>query len=382
MNLKHFSTFLLITFIILLFTSCNIVEKSRIEKYNNSFFKHNKKTLITLFKINFRNSIFNNKENIETARPLLLNDEIVLVGGRKNFYKVNYQKGFIVYKKKLDFSIFGNINLVEKGKIIFYASDGNIYLTDTELNTVFWKYHLTDESVIGDYRFINDSIIFKTSKDRIYSLNKNTSELNWVTKSYLSDYMPLNTETEIIINKERIFAGFSNGKISIFENKTGMTLYEDSITTEDSFNDITASVTIKNGTAFIPSYRKGIVAINIKTKTKNWSSKLSAISKLFIFGDIGYYFSADEMIKISIDTGKILKKYKLNIVNPNNYFLFKDKYIVISSKDTGIYMIDIRNLDNSSKIGVSSGVSIKPILKDDKLIILTNNSTLYVLKIK
>jgi hypothetical protein len=42
----------------------------------------------------------------------------------------------------------------------------------------------------------------------------------------------------------------------------------------------------------------------------------------------------------------------------------------------------IDNLNESNKIGISSGLTAKPILKGDKLIILTNNSTLYVLKIK
>ncbi len=380
MNIKN--KYILLILSIILFTSCNIVQTNRINNYNNSFLKHSNKSLITLFKLDLSHSIFNSREKIETSRPLILNDKILLVSGLNYFYRVNYQKGFITYKKKLSFSIFGNINLVDNNKIIFYASDGNIYLTDLNLNTIYWKYHLSNESVIGDYKIIGNKIIFKTSKDRIYSINKNDSSLNWVTKSYLSDFMPLNTEAEITIKNNKIFSGFSNGKFSIFDLNNGKTLYEDSITTDETFNDITASMVIKDNTAFISSYKKGIVAVNIKTKTTNWISKIPAISKLFIFDNIGYYFSVDNMIKISIETGKILNKYKLNIINPSNYFLFNKKYIAISSKDTGIYLIDINNLDSSSKVGVSSGVSIKPILKNDKLIILTNNSTLYVLKIK
>jgi outer membrane protein assembly factor BamB len=358
------------------------MKKNEINNYNNSFFKHNDKNLITLNKIDFSNSIFNNREKIETSRPLMIDNQTIFIAGLNYFYKVNYQKGFITYKKKLLFSIFGNINLVDNDKIIFFASDGNIYLTDFDLKKIYWKYHLNDESVIGDYKIIDNNIIFKTSKDRVYSLNKETSNLNWVTKSYLSDYMPLNADSEIIISDNKIFAGFSDGKVSIFDIKTGKTLYEESITTDETFNDIIASITIKDNIAFIPSYKKGIVAIDLKTMDKIWNTSIPSISQLFIVKNFGYYFSQDEMIKISIKTGKILNKYKLSISNPSNYFLYKDDYIIISSKDVGVYLIDINNLKNNSKIGVSSGVSVKPVLKDDKLIILTNNSNLYVLKVK
>jgi len=374
--------YIIIAVLITIFTSCNVVKKDDISLYNDSFLKHSTKSLITEHKIEFSNSISNQREKTETSRPLILNDKELLVGAVNYLYKVNYHKGFVSYKKKLPFSIFGNINLVDKDKIIFFASNGNIYLTDFKLEKIYWKYQLINESVIGDYKIVDNDIIFKTSKDRLYSLNKETSKLNWVTKSYLSDYMPLSTETEPLIAKYKIFLGFSNGKIAIFDRKTGKTLYEDSITSEESFNDITSSVTLYNDTIFIPSYRAGIVAIDIKTKTKNWSTNISAISKLFIVGKVGTYFSSDEMIKISIETGKILKRYKLEIRNPINYFLYKNKYIVISSKEEGIYLIDINNLDRSSKIGISSGISIKPILRGNKLIILTNNSNLYVLKIK
>ncbi len=381
MNFKNKYILFLIS-IIWFFTSCNIVQTNKIDKYNASFLKHSNKTLITLFKLDFSHSIFNNREKVETSRPLVLNDNILLVGGLNYFYKVNYQKGFITYKKKLDFSIFGNINLVDNDKIIFYASDNNIYLTDLNLEKIYWKYHLNGEAVLGDYKIIDNKIIFKTSMDRIYCINKKTADLNWVTKSYLSDFMPLSTDAEIIIKDNKVFTGFSNGKLSVFDVNSGKTLYEDSITTDETFNDITSSVVIKNNTAFIPSYKKGIVAINTDDKTQNWSTNIPAISKLFILDKTGYYFSVDNMIKISLETGKILKKYKLNVINPGNFFMFNKKYIVITSKDTGIYLINIDDLSNSSKIGISSGVSVKPILKNDKLIILTNNSTLYVLKIK
>jgi len=375
--------YIILTLIVLaFFTSCNLVEKDSIERYDKSFFKHDSKKFITMFKLEFSNSISSNKEKVETSRPLIINDEVLILGALNYFYKVNYQKGYVLSKKKLPFSLFGNINLVGEDKIIFYASDGYIYLTDIDLNKVYWKYKLVDESVVGDYKIVGNSLIFKTSQDRIYSLNKDNAGLNWVTKSYISDYMPLSSEAGILVKDGKIFSGFSNGKVSTFDISSGKTLYEESMTTEESFNDITASIVIDGETAFIPSYKTGIVSIDLKTKTKNWTSKIPAISQLFIFGEVGIYFSSDEMIKISMKSGKILKKHKLSIANPNNYFLYKDKYIVISSKETGIYLIDVNNLERSSKIGISSGISVKPILRENKLIILTNNSNLYVLKVK
>jgi hypothetical protein len=193
--------------------------------------------------------------------------------------------------------------------------------------------------------------------------------------------MPLLTDSKLLITNQFVFAGFSNGRFIILDKKNGKTIYEQTLSSLEQFNDIVSVPIEKNGIVYIPSFAKGIIAFDYKSKEIIWNTNFPTLSSLFITSLGDFYLNNDYLVKIDSKNGKILKKSKLFIERMLSSFLHNDRYIVITSSKKGVSLLDLKEMTNFS-IDISSGVSTNPIFIDKKnIIILSNNGILYRIKL-
>jgi len=358
--------------------SCGITKKDNIRKFDNSLRGTTFNRSTVSWKIDLSESSENTFGKTDYSAPTIIDEDTLVFTNKNKAYLVDYNKGIILSKKKLSYTVMSPIIKVGKN-LIFFASDGEIHLVDRDFNKV-WNYKLDFEKVVGSFYIEKNSIIFKTSKDKVISLGKD-GKIKWTTDSYLSDFMPLLTDSKLLITNQFVFAGFSNGRFIILDKKDGKTIHEQTLSSLEQFNDIVSTPIEKNNIVYIPSFAKGIIAFDYISKEIIWNTNFPTISSLFMTSLGDFYLNNDYLVKIDSKSGKILKKSKLSIDRMLSSFLHNDRYIVITSSKKGVSLLDLKNMTNFS-IDISSGVSTNPIFIDKQnIIILSNNGVLYRIRL-
>ena len=358
--------------------SCGITKKDDIRKFDNSLRGTTFNRSTVSWKIDLSKSSENTFGKTDYSAPTIIDEDTLVFTNKNKAYLVDYNKGIILSKKKLSYTVMSPIIKVGKN-LIFFASDGEIHLVDRDFNKV-WNYKLDFEKVVGSFYIEKNSIIFKTSKDKVISLGKD-GKIKWTTDSYLSDFMPLLTDSKLLITNQFVFAGFSNGRFIILDKKDGKTIHEQTLSSLEQFNDIVSTPIEKNNIVYIPSFAKGIIAFDYISKEIIWNTNFPTISSLFMTSLGDFYLNNDYLVKIDSKSGKILKKSKLSIDRMLSSFLHNDRYIVITSSKKGVSLLDLKNMTNFS-IDISSGVSTNPIFIDKQnIIILSNNGVLYRIRL-
>ncbi len=358
--------------------SCGITKKDDIRKFDNSLRDTTFNRSTVSWKIDLSKSSENTFGKTDYSAPTIIDEDTLVFTNKNKAYLVDYNKGIILSKKKLSYTVMSPIVKVGKN-LIFFASDGEIHLVDRDFNKV-WNYKLDFEKVAGSFYIEENSIIFKTSKDKVISLGKD-GKIKWTTDSYLSDFMPLLTDSKLLITNQFVFAGFSNGRFIILDKKDGKTIHEQTLSSLEQFNDIVSTPVEKNNIVYIPSFAKGIIAFDYKSKEIIWNTNFPTISSLFMTSLGDFYLNNDYLVKIDSKSGKILKKSKLSIDRMLSSFLHNDRYIVITSSKKGVSLLDLKKMTNFS-IDISSGVSTNPIFIDKQnIIILSNNGVLYRIRL-
>ncbi len=369
-----------------LFFSCGITEYSRIGGYDNSFFvsNKNKETFHIDWNKNLSKAFFNNPNQIEFNSPIFIkekdNDSLLIGTSLGELIKVDYNSGVLLKRNKLKKAVVSQMVLIDNS-LLFFSSDGYLYKTSIN-GKVIWQTLLENERVISDFEIKNNKAYFKSSKERIYCVDLTKGDIVWVSRSYESNSFTIQAKVNPLIIDNLLYMGFADGKFVAFDIENGKSIFETTFSTSDVFNDISADLKRNNDVIYIPSYQNGIIAFNYKTQLKLWETGTAAHSSLTVINNnIGYYFSDTHLVKIDILTGQILKRLELNISNIVGYSLFKEKYLLVASRDEGIVFIDLNNKNNNSRFYLGSGVNIFPLILNNKLIFMSNSGDLYKMEI-
>lgn len=369
----------------ILFGSCGVVKQNRIASHNERYLKSTPPGS-TRFQVawskDYSDQIYLEPAQLETARPILVGKELLVSYSSGLFATFSPETG--VLNRKINFShhIIGEMIPVAKNDVLYFASDGALYRFSVEKNRerVLWKTPLENEQVISSYLRVDDLVIFKTSKERLYGVNINSGEVAWLTRSYQSDSsFTIDNNLSPVIVGDQVMAGFANGKIVLFNHKNGKSTYELTISSAELFNEIVSSCTVNDSIIYIPSFQKGIVAFDYKLKTVLWETKQKAFSSLLPLNKTeGVYVSDKNLLFINLSTGKIIQKLELNIDRPHTLKLLQNRYLLLGSYKGGLTMIDLHKKPlKGDRFYLSSGISRMPEIAGRKMFLLSNSGHLY-----
>ncbi len=366
---------------IIFLASCGITQQSEVERFHSDFSKKDSGgNFEILWSKSLINSDFRESSDMEMTQPILSNNKTLYIGASNGvFGEVTLDKGVFVWKKQLKAPITGEIHLTKNGELIYLGNDNSIYKT-TASGDVVWKTQLDNERVISKIVELDNTIYFKSSKERVYSINIDNGERWWVTKSYMPDWFKIESNSSIVVNNFKIFSTFSDGTFAIFDRKSGKSIFETKFSSGEGFQDFGGELTLIDEKLLIPSFKGGVIAFDINKNIEIWQQKEVAFSSVIVWKGFGFYISENSLLKISLNDGKVIEKIKLNINNITNILEFNNN-LMLFSKNEGLFVIDLLGKKSSKHLQLSSGVSGIPIIFDNQLIFIANSGILYSVKL-
>jgi len=201
---------------------------------------------------------------------------------------------FVKSKKKLSI-------IIENGKVIFNNSIGDITALDTNKGFLLWQTSTQNNSIYAESASLitsdlvleKDSIFFSNNRNEFYSINKDNGFLNWKQK--------FNSNIRPVITNDIIFTVSNEGFLHFIDSRDGNIMKSNNLFIN-----------------FKAKHRQFIMPVGIALGSSN----------IFLSLNNGM------LIVASIQTGEIIKSFKLDGNQISKPFIFDNKLYII--KDNSI----------------------------------------------
>jgi outer membrane protein assembly factor BamB len=348
---------------IYLSASANIFLKKKIGKNKFSITK-NKTTLLAL----------NNNLLFSDDKGTIYN---VTLDGKINWKKNIYKK---VYKK-----IYKNLSLAIFDNTIYIADNiGFIYAINFINGEIIWiKNHGT--ALKSNIKVFNNKLFLIDQDNRLLSLDTNNGTRLWDVRSISSFIKTQNLLSLALSKKGEVLVITSSGDLIKVNEKNGE-IYWSLNTARSTLSGATdffksSNIVLNEGNIYFSSGQT-FFSYNLLNGKLNWEQKLSAVgtpiidkSNIFLITENGFF------IILNKDNGKIISSNNiLKILKEKNqttkitgyimgsgkiYSVTRNGYLLISSASSG-------KTESYKKLAKS--ISVSPIINDNMLFILTENS--------
>ena len=328
-------------------------------------------------------SKFNNISNI-----LSYNENIIFSDDNGTIFNIR-KNGQLVWKKNIYGKNYKNIYkalvLSIYKKTIYIADNiGFIYSIDLLTGELIWvKDHSI--SIKSSIKVFNNKIVVIDQDNKILCLNTKDGTRFWDVLS-ISSFIKSQTLLPIAISDlGNIITINSSGDIFKIDMSTGDILWSANTSVSDyaDASDFfkSSNLVIDKNKAFV-STGSYTISYNIDDGTINWETLANSIgtpvivnNNIFLVSENGYFIILNKNtgeIKSSVNLLKNLKKKKQNtqivsfiMGSGKIYSVTKNGYLIITSANSG-------KVESYKRLAKS--ISVSPIISDNKLFILTENS--------
>lgn len=273
---------------------------------------------------------------------------------------------------------------ISDGKIFAVSGVNRIVAVNEFDGSVLW---VKDISSVPISTPISDGkLVFVTTNDnKIYALNTESGELQWVTSGILRNTAILGAANPVFY-KDFVIAAFSSGEIYAINKKTGDLVWSQDLNINKAnssdfyLNDIDATPLVKNDVIYSIGNGGLMMAINAKSGQYIWKREISGIADFWLAEDFLYTINNDsKLLAIYKKTGAIkwiselldLKNKKPeNKIVYNGVVMMGDK-LVISSIGGNLIIASPFDGKIEKTFNVGKKIFHTPIIVDDKIYLHT-----------
>ncbi len=197
------------------------------------------------------------------------------------------------------------------GLLLAGTREGVVVALDPANGSVQWKVELSSEisaAPVASGRIV----IARTNDGRLYALDATSGNRLWVYSS-ATPPLSLRGAGRPLIDGDRVYAGFSSGKLTALALDDGEVLWEVAVGVPEGRSeferlvDLDADPALAANTVFAASYQNRLVAISTVSGRIVWSRDMSVYQNLALAGDSLFVTTEqDEIMAIDRINGNIL----------------------------------------------------------------------------
>lgn len=295
--------------------------------------------------------------------------------------------GDSLWEIELDTPVSSGLTAVDDD-LYLATRNGRVIAIDQATGDVQWRTRVPSE-VLAAPQANTQQLIVQAVDGTITALDRASGQQQWVFSANLPALTLRSAGTPTVIDQVT-FAGFSNGRLSIIDNRSGQQISERTIAVATGMNEIDRLVDIAgqpvltpDGRLYVTSYNGRLVALNAQSGQTLWSTELSSYLTPVLVGDTLYVVDeASRLIAFDANNGNELWRmedlYGRSLTAPG----FADGRIVVGDAEGYVHFIDANNgrLVGRTRID-KSGISVRPLTDGKRVYALANDGSLEALDI-
>ena len=228
-------------------------------------------------------------------QPAISGDVIYAASADGEVLAVDRKRGKTLWELELDIALSGGVGVYED-VLLLGSSEGLVLQLDASTGEQLWTTMLTGE-ILSPPQANGKVVVVQTYNGKLQGLDFTTGELLWTHTSKVPVLTVRGTSVPIIENN-RVYAGFANGRVLSFDTQTGAIVWEVRVAIPQGRSeierivDVDGTMELGGGELYAASYQGSVVAIDVGAGRKIWQQKVSSFSGVSLgFGNV---YAADE----------------------------------------------------------------------------------------
>ena len=228
-------------------------------------------------------------------QPAISGDVIYAASADGEVLAVDRKRGKTLWELELDIALSGGVGVYED-VLLLGSSEGLVLQLDASTGEQLWTTMLTGE-ILSPPQANGKVVVVQTYNGKLQGLDFTTGELLWTYTSKVPVLTVRGTSVPIIENN-RVYAGFANGRVLSFDTQTGAIVWEVRVAIPQGRSeierivDVDGTMELGGGELYAASYQGSVVAIDVGAGRKIWQQKVSSFSGVSLgFGNV---YAADE----------------------------------------------------------------------------------------
>ena len=228
-------------------------------------------------------------------QPAISGDVIYAASADGEVLAVDRKRGKTLWELELDIALSGGVGVYED-VLLLGSSEGLVLQLDASTGEQLWTTMLTGE-ILSPPQANGKVVVVQTYNGKLQGLDFTTGELLWTHTSKVPVLTVRGTSVPIIENN-RVYAGFANGRVLSFDTQTGAIVWEVRVAIPQGRSeierivDVDGTMELGGGELYAASYQGSVVAIDVGAGRKIWQQKASSFSGVSLgFGNV---YAADE----------------------------------------------------------------------------------------
>lgn len=208
---------------------------------------------------------------------------------------IDRRSGDDLWETELETALSGGVGVYGDG-VLLGSSDGFVIKLDAGSGSQLWSTRLRGE-ILSAPQSNGTVVVAQTYDGKLQGLDFATGALLWTYDSNVPVLTIRGTSTPIV-DEDRVYAGFANGRVLAFDVNTGAVLWEVRVAISQGRSeierivDIDGTMELANGILYAASYQGSVVAIDVRSGRKIWQQKASSFAG--VSQGFGNVYVADE----------------------------------------------------------------------------------------
>ena len=318
--------------------------------------------------------------------PLMLEERLIVADRNGDVIAVDLEQGKTVWEVDLKVVLSGGVGGNEQHHLVT-TRDGEIISLDAS-GKIVWREQISSEVLVPPV-IVNNVVVIRSIDGQITGLDVNTGKQNWIYNREVPD-LTLRGNSRPVVNQNYVYTGLDNGRMTALDSNDGNVLYDVVVAIPEGRSelermvDIDGDAQLNDNVLYMASFQGRVVAIDVRKGQQLWSRKLSSstgvdvdASSLFISDSQDHVWAMDKNNGATLWKQEKLQARKLTRpVVMDDMLVVGDYegYLHWLSKYDGHFMARV-DTDNE-------GFLVPPVLKDDRLYVISRDGNLSVFRIK
>ena len=243
-------------------------------------------------------------------QPLISGPTIYAAAAEGEVKAVDRERGKTLWKADMETSLSGGVGYYD-GSLLLGSSEGDVLRVDANGGEIVWSTQLSGEILAAPQG--NGSVVVAQSYDgKLHGLDFDSGEKLWTYDSNVP-VLTIRGTTTPILEGDRVYAGFANGRVAAFNAETGALAWEVRVAISQGRSeierivDVDGTMVLSGNELYAASYQGRVVAINVATGRKLWQQDVSSFSGVSQgFGNV-YVTGEDGTLSAYLKTGQGLR---------------------------------------------------------------------------